>query len=434
MHAIRVTRWAGIAVSIACTTSAFGQEPPATRVAVLPAEMREVSQTVPVVGTVLPMRRSVLGAQIAGLVQELLVEEGDRVEQNQVVCTLRDTTTRLELERAKATLASLDAYLAELEAGTRAEELRRIKAQAEEAKAMLTKWQLERQRIAELERQGVATMKEINDTQADLLAAEQRYEQAVALRDEAVAGPRAEVVLRARHVAEAQRVDAARLEDELGKTRIRAPFTGYVTAKHTEVGEWIQTGGPVVEVVELDSVKVRFDVPESAVSYAQIGRPVPIRIDALNETFTGTIRLVVPQANEAARTFPVDVEIPNSDHKLRAGMFARAAAPAGTTAQQLVVHKDAVIRRGHVALVVMIIPSPQGMMAMPVPVEVGADDGGWVAVVAESLQPGMPVAVKGHERIFFPSPVMIVPVEQIQAAPPPSSAATTQPASPPAAL
>jgi HlyD family secretion protein len=428
-------------LSLLVVRAAPGQ-PQMTRLAVVPAVEEEVPETITVVGTVRPMRRSVLGSEIAGLVKELRVEEGDRVEAGALICQLRDTTARLALDEARETVSQLEAALAELEAGTREEDVRSAKAAAEEAKALWENWKYERERIAGLERENAASPKEINDTIAELAAAEQRYRQAQAEYDKAVAGPRKEVIAQARFAVAAEGVKLQQLQDEFDKTTIEAPFTGFVTEKRTEVGEWIPLGGAVVELVELDAVLVRVMVPESAISFAKRGDPVRVRIDALRDVFTGTIKHIVPQADLAARTFPVEIEIPNPKYALKAGMFARATLPAGRTTKSIVVPKDALVNRAGNFMVVAAMPSPQGQgyMAMPVPVELGAEIGERVAVFAPQLRPGVPIAVRGQERVYGPSPAEIVPADQVGAAPgpgakggapgaaPTSEAATTQPA------
>jgi RND family efflux transporter MFP subunit len=190
-------------------------------------------------------------------------------------------------------------------------------------------------------------------------------------------------------------------------------YDGYVVQKHTELGQWVNAGGPVVEFIDLETVLVRIDVPESAIQAAQVGRQVSVLVEALGETFRGKIKHVIPQADVRARTFPIEVELPNADHRLKGGMFVRARVPAGPTEESLVVPRDAVLLRQGSDLVVAVVPSPagEGMMAMPVPVKLGAEVDDWVAVSGAMLQAGAPVAIKGHDRVYGPQPVQPVPAD-----------------------
>ncbi len=399
--------------------AAFGQHGPSPVMAV-PVEKRMVPVTQTLVGSVQPNTRSVIASELAGLVEELAVDEGDWVDQGAVLCRLRNTTHRLAHEQAEAQLAQFEAELAELEAGTRKEDLARAQAEMEEAKAIHEKWEREFERLKGLREQNSASLKEYNDTMADTAAARQRYLQAVARHELAEAGPRKETITRARFVVEAQRAVLARLKYDLDQTVIRAPFAGHVTFKHVEVGQSVSSGGPVVNLIDLATVRVRVDVPESAIGAAKVGEPVSVVIDALRRTFHGEIRHVIPQADEKARTFPVEIAVENPEHLLKAGMFVRARMPAGPTEESLVVPRDAVVHREGTDYVVTVVPGASGpeLMGIPVPVRLGAEvrveSGGrfqdWIAVAAPTLEPGVRVAVKGHDRIYGPTPVALVPV------------------------
>jgi len=406
--------WARLAVAALCiglsgsVVSGQTQVPP---VVVVPVERRPVPVTLALVGSVLPTTRSVIASELTGLVEELAVEEGDRVDQGAVLCRLRDTTRRLLHEQAKAQLGQFKAELEELEAGTRKEEIDQARAEMEEAKALHEKWRRELERIKRLRDQGSASMKEYNDTVSDTTAARQRLAQAKATYELAEAGPRKEKIARARFAVEAQRALLAKLEYDLDQTVIRAPFAGYVTEKRTEVGQWLDAGGPVVELIDLETVLIRVDVPESAIGAAKVGEEVSVVVDALGATFRARIAHVIPQANEKARTFPVEIALPNPGRRLKSGMFVRARVPAGPTQESLVVPRDAVLHRQDSDVVVMVVPSPagEGQMGMPVPVELGAEMDDWIAVRSPMLREGVPVAVKGHNRIYGPQPVAPIP-------------------------
>lgn len=406
-------RWQGLAVTALFIglggVVVLGQaSTPASAVVVVPVERRVVPVTLTLVGSVLPNTRSVIASELAGVVEELVVNEGDLVAQGAALCRLRDTTRRLLYEQAKAELGEYEAQLAEFEAGTRKEEIDQARAEMEEAKALDEKWRRELERVKRLRDQGSASMKEYNDTVSDATAAQQRFTQTKATYDLAVAGPRKEEIARARFAVEARRALLTKLKYDLDQTVIRAPFAGYVTEKRTELGQWLNEGGPVVELIDLETVLIRVDVPESAISAAKVDTEVSIVIDALNVTLRGRIAHIIPQADKKARTFPVEIALPNPSRQLKSGMFVRARVPAGPTEESLVVPQDAVLHRQGSDVVVMVVPSPagEGQMGMPVPVELGAQTGDWIAVRSPMLQQGLPVVVKGHDRIYGPMPVI----------------------------
>jgi multidrug efflux pump subunit AcrA (membrane-fusion protein) len=436
---------------------AVGQAPP-TQVSVASARTQTVSETISLVGSVKPTTRSVIASEVAGLVRTLEVEEGDVVEKGQTICRLRDTTAKFALAEAQAKLQELQERLAELKAGTRPELIEQAQANMQEAQALYENWENELQRVTRLFKEGQASQKEYNDTVAEHAAARQRYSATKALYALAQKGPRREEIAQAEFAVEAQKAAVANLKYSLEQTRIKAPFGGVITKKLTEVGQWITAGGSVVEMIDLDHVLVRVNVPESAISFQEVGDQVSVIIDALDKTFWGKIKHIIPQADENARTFPVEIEVDNSDRHLKSGMFARARIASGQKTEAVVVPRDAVIQRQGAFYVVSISPAPQmggpgggegksapkgpaegqppsgkpqqnpPMMATPIPVLLGAEIDNWIAVRSPAVQAGMKIAVKGHDRIFAPMPVIPLPATWVK--PPGESTAgpATQPA------
>lgn len=371
-------------------------------------ESRSMPITLTLVGTVEPVTRSLLGAEVAGLVVEMPVRQGDLVEQGQVICRLDDAILSLEVAREEGRLRALQARLDELENGTRPEELAWLKAEFEAAQALAERAAFELERIRRLQGSDFANEKEYQDALAQKLSAENMRLAAKARYDEGLAGPRTEVRAAARFAVEEQKAAVERLKTNLAKTRIMAPFSGHIIMRHTEVGQWVQMGGPVAEMVDLSSVLVVVDVPERAIPFATVGAPTRVYFDALQEAFDGTIKHVIPQADRSARTFPVEVEIDNPEYALRSGLFARATVPAGPTAETVAVMKDAIIEHGGVTYVAVITQGKEGPSAMPIAVTLGSDAGEWVAITSGNIKPGTEVAIHGNERLVFPQPVQIV--------------------------
>jgi len=83
--------------------------------------------------------------------------------------------------------------------------------------------------------------------------------------------------------------------------------------------------------------------------------------------------------------------------------------PAGPRRQAVAVPKDAVVERRGTHYVAMVAPGERGtLMGIPMPVTIGSDIGGWVAITSPNVRPGMRLAVRGNELILFPQPVEIV--------------------------
>ncbi len=384
---------------------------PVTRVVVAKAKTVDAPYTMRVVGTVEPARRSRVSSEIDGLVTEMPGREGDLIAGGKVVCKLNDDTLTLRLAEEKAELAALQARHEELLAGTRKEELVRLKAFLDEAMARHERWKFEMERIERLYADRDSNDREFFDTRADFLAAKRREIAAQAAYNLGVEGPRKESIAEAAHAVAEQQAVVDRVASDLRKTVIRAPFTGYVVNRLTEVGEWISMGDAVAEMVDLSSVLVRVDVPESALLHVVSHRgPVRVWIDALQRSFTGRIKHIVRQADPYARTFPVKIEVDNSDGLIAGGMFARATVPSGPKESVVAVPKDAVVERDGVLYVAMLRQGRHGgTVGMLSPVTVGADVGDWIAITSNNVEPGAGVITRGTERILpFPTPVEVV--------------------------
>ena len=401
---------------------AHAQGPGPMQVAVSPVIERDVPPAIRLVGTIRADKTAVVAAEVSGLIAAFDAEEGQFLEAGQVICRLDSTVARLRLEEARAALAGLRAQLEELENGERPEEIRRLEALVAQAEAVLAKQEFERKRVTGLFERGQSSDKEKHDVEMDYLAAAASLAQARAQLDRARNGERPEVIARARQAVAAQEATVARLQHDLDKTQIRAPFAGALVAKRTEAGEWIGEGGPVGDLLAMDTVRVRVDVPERAIVFATVGAPATIEVEAIRATRSAAITRRIPQASPAARTFPVEIDVPNVDHALLPGMFVWAYVPAGPAGRRLMASKDAVVARGTNKQVFVVRPGPTGgAMAMPLSVETGLEIAGEIELVAPELRAGDQLVTRGNERIFGPTPVT------------PMSAAASQPAAGPRA-
>jgi RND family efflux transporter MFP subunit len=194
------------------------------------------------------------------------------------------------------------------------------------------------------------------------------------------------------------------LKDDIRNKTVVAPFAGFVAAEHTEVGEWIDVGGPVVSLLDLGHIRITVDVPER---YAvQLSQDSPVRVlvtSLLDQTFSGKISAVLPEGDRDARTFPVRIELANPDLKIRGGMEATATFSLGTKRKALLVPKDAIVTAGTNRMVYVAADGA----AQPVPVQVIGYYDGNVAVEGP-LQPGVPVVIRGNERLMPGQPVEVI--------------------------
>jgi len=377
----RFSLFAGLVLLCMAGMAEVAQGQPSAKVMVADVQIKKLPATSELVGTVRPNRASVISSEVAGLVADFPVREGDFVKRGALICRLNDDTLRLDLEAATSKLNSL---------------LSRI----EITEAELQRWAFEKKRIERLTREHKANDKEVADTEASYLVALNSAKEAKQKLAEQTA------------IVELKKAD-------LIKTAILAPFDGYIIELYSEIGEWVSVGGEIVRIIDIKSVLVRINAPESAFPFILVGDQTPVKICALNSFFSGKIKHVIPEADERSRTFPVNIEIANTDYLLKSGMFARVTIRSGSEIESVAVPKDAVVQQDGVNRVWIVhAAGPQGKQAAPLVVTLGAEVGEWVAVTSGNISAQMKVVVRGNERLMpFPMPVQIVHEETLLSTP-----------------
>ena len=126
---------------------------------------------------------------------------------------------------------------------------------------------------------------------------------------------------------ETARTELKRAQLDLEYMTTRAPFDGALQERHVEVGDFVKSGDPIARFVDNRMIVVTANVSEFDAGYVQTGQAAQAQL-ATGETVHGTIRYVAPVADEATRTYTVELEINNDDGKLRAGGTAELRVPA----------------------------------------------------------------------------------------------------------
>ena len=383
------------------------------------------------VGTIMPLRQSTIGSAVEGRVLEFFVNEGDFVERGKPLAQVRTKSLEIEIAGAKAELAFRQQELEELETGTRPEEIEQARARMLSAKAQMTYAQAKLKRTRDLFERRISSDDQLDDALAAAEKAIQAHAEAKIAHDLAVAGPRKEKIAQSAARVQVQEEEIARLEDRLDKHTIVAPFDGYVIAEHTEEGEWIKQGDPVTDMVDLSRVDVELPVLENYLSHLEVGMAARVEVAALpDELLTGTVALIVPQADLRSRSFPIKVRLENrvagGTAKLKPGMFARVVLPVGKKETALLAPKDAVVLGGPAPMVYVIDPTKGGRgvgKARSVNVTLGVAVENLIQVHGD-LQIGDLVVVAGNERLRPGQEVAFTE----QQAPPGSSTRPSRPA------
>ncbi len=268
---------AGSGCSPGAVSEAPSKDAPPPPVVVAPAREHEVTLEQTVVGTVTPVRVSTVGSPVEGRVVEFLAQEGDLVRAEREpqsphasevfpLVRLRTESLKIELAAAEAELKVRQAELEELKT-SKPKEIEQAEARKEAAERLkeFTKLRLERTR--QLYDQDLASDDELEERASAAVAADKVFEERQAAWELlAEPGYWDEKIKQAEARIKAQEEAINRLGDDLRQHEIYAPFDGYVSAEHTEVGQWVGKGDPIAEIVELEYVDVEVPVLESHVS------------------------------------------------------------------------------------------------------------------------------------------------------------------------
>lgn len=390
----------------AAAVGTIGAQQGTTPVSISSVVQRKVAAGHAFVGTVMPKRTSTVGSTAADRVVEFPVNEGDHLKKGQLLARLRTTGLEIDLAAAKAEMALRQQELAELENGSRPEEVAQARARMAAAAALeaYAKTRLDRtQRLFENNRAAEDEMNEVISAHERAVQAHKEAEAGLAL---VVEGPRKERIAQVRARVQAQQEEIRRIQDNIDKHTIVAPFEGYVIAEHTEVGQWLSEGGPVVDLAEIGDVDVRVLVLEDYIRHVCVGTEARVEITALpGEALTGRVVLIAPQADVRSRSFPVKIRLKNRETErgvlIKAGMFARVTLPVGEHSDALFVPKDALVLAERGASVCIFEPdkgdTKRGQVRL-VPVEMGVASEGLIEVKGP-FKAGDKVVVRGNERL-----------------------------------
>lgn len=181
----------------------------------------------------------------------------------------------------------------------------------------------------------------------------------------------------------------------LAKTKIRAPFAGYVGIRHISPGDYVQAGQDLVNLEDLRTLKIDFKVAETYLNRLSIGQHVEITTDAYpQEIFTGEVYVVDPRVDASSRALHVRAHIPNTEAKLRPGLFANVELVIEQHAHALLIPEEAVIPQREKTFVYRVLDR----VAHWTEVRLGIREQGFVQVL-DGLREQDTVVRVGHHKL-----------------------------------
>lgn len=167
----------------------------------------------------------------------------------------------------------------------------------------------------------------VDQAQAAVDQAQTAYNANLELVKKGVAASNTTLAVEAQLKGAQAQLQSAKLE--LDRTIIKSDIAGTVSDPMTSVGSMLSPGQPCATVVELDPMLFVASVPEARIQYAKLGLKAAVTT-ITGDKAEGTVSYIAPTADDATRSFPVEIDLPNADFKLRDGITAEAVVNVGT--------------------------------------------------------------------------------------------------------
>ncbi|MBN8431881.1 efflux RND transporter periplasmic adaptor subunit [Microbulbifer salipaludis] len=315
------------------------------------ARTQPLIEEVPVTGTITPLRQALLSAEVAGLIQDIHADTGDRVKKGDLLVVLDPELGSIQRDAAVAEAARVRELLAD-----------------------------SRRRLAEL--QQLIGQNHVAETEVESLGSEVRARSAQ---------------------LQAAQVETERLSAVLRRHQVAAPFSGTISLREVDVGEWVEPGTGLFELVDTDSLRADFRVPQRYFSRIQPKTGIRVTLDS-GETFDAQVEHKVPVSRSGSRTFLLRTTIDTRQKSLELipGMSASAVLQLKRDRQGIAVPRDAVLRYPDGRITVWAAaPGSQWGTVTEVseqPVTVGLSFNGWIEIKT-GLQAGAQVIVRGNESL-----------------------------------
>ncbi|MFN6483546.1 MULTISPECIES: efflux RND transporter periplasmic adaptor subunit [unclassified Nostoc] len=342
-------------------------QPMAIPVKLATVQTETVQDSSEFIGSLEAPRSVIIKPQVEGRITNIFIQEGNRVQQGQVIISLESDNVQAQLLQAKAGLAQAQARLAELEAGTRQEEIAQARAQLTQAQARLRDAQSGSQpqeiaqaeaqiqsaksdvelaqsrakRYAQLRKEGAVSqdtlegyVKEQQSAEAALVVAQKRLDQLRQSRTSSVNelagaleqqkqnlrqlenGSRPEEIAQARSQVSQAAAQVQAAQVQLQYTKVLAPFTGIVGDIPTKVGDYVEKADQLTTLTRNDSLELNISVPLEQAKKLRLGLPVQM-LDVQGKTIArGKVSFISPNASSDSQTVLIKANFGNSRNRL----------------------------------------------------------------------------------------------------------------------
>jgi len=385
-------------------------QPPVT-VTVGKSEGRDIPAVITATGSLAAMEESNVAPKIAGKLSNVYVNVGQFVSQGALLAKVDDHDAKLALMTAQANVKQAQASVAQAEAklgllgggkfnATIVPEVLNAKANLDQAVFEQKQAEANEKRYRELTETGDVAMITYEQYKTARDTARAKTNAARQLLDSTIntAKQSNQAIVSAQAAVDSAKTQVATAQMNLTDTAIKAPFSGYISARPVAVGEYVSSASVIVTLLRTDPIKAMIQVAEADVPAATIGHAVTIQVDAYKDRkFSGTVTAVNPSVDATSRSAVVEAQIQNGDNALRQGMFVIANITREGGSKGVFVPKSAVyFDQPTQAYKVFVIQD--GVAKLKV-VQLGPEEGDSQQIIS-GIDPDLVVATSNLEKLY----------------------------------
>jgi RND family efflux transporter MFP subunit len=316
-----------------------GGEP--RKVKTTPVAETPFGETVTANGTLAAYDQTTVSVKVPGRVRTISVDLGSVVSRGQVIAHVDSADYGLRVQQAEASLAQARARLGLDPEGTNDRVDPEQTATVRQARAVLDEAKFNRDRSARLVEQGVIAKAEFDTANAAFKVAEGRYQDAY------------EEIRNRQGILAQRRSELALARQQLKDTAVVAPLDGIVQEKRTSVGEYLAAGAAVVNIVRMDPLRLRAEIPERESQTVRTGQDVRVTVEGDPTVFLGKIMRLSPVIAEQNRMLVVEADVRNNG-RLRPGSFAHAEIVTNDAKMAVTVPNNAIVTFAGIEKVIVV--------------------------------------------------------------------------------
>lgn len=328
-------------------------------------EQTPFGEAVTVNGTLAAYDQTVAGVKVPGRLRTITVDLGSLVRRGQVIAQVEPQDYSLRVQQAEAALAQARARVGLSPDGKDDRVTPEQTGTVRQARAVLDEARVSRDRGARLVEQGIIARSEFDSLDATYKVMLSRYQDAI------------EEIRNRQALVAQRRSEVALAKQQLSDTAVVAPIDGIVQEKRASVGEYLAAGAPVVNIVKMDPLRLRAEVPEREAVNVRSGQNVRVTVEGDPSAYLGQIMRLSPVIAQQTRMLLVEADVRNSG-RLRPGAFARAEIVTDDAKMAVTVPTNSIVTFAGIEKVIVV----ENGKAQEKPVTTGRRSGEWTEIVA----------------------------------------------------